>query len=161
MLIVLRRIVAIPLALLLVPVVGVALASWYLGDVTDDASFAKDELIRLDVYDYVHDSLLPTALDRYLDDEEALPTALAETLPRDPQSRTVMLDFARDMIPPEFLQRQAEHVVDEFWPYLFGSTDQFEIRFALGERLEAATGHAPGEQSALERTFRDRTWARG
>ncbi len=81
MLIVLRRIVAIPLAFLLIPVVGVALASWYLGDVTDDSSFVKDELILLDIYDYVHESLLPAALDGYLDNEEALPAMLAATLP--------------------------------------------------------------------------------
>ena len=155
--IVLRRVLAVALAAALVLLLGPCIVLICTADAALDPGFAKEELLRVGAYDFVHEVLLPLAIDELLDEqEEWLPSNFEGVeLPSEAEAQRVLLRLLRDVFPPEYLREQPEHVLDEFFPYLAGRTDAFELRFALDERVNAALGHPPGEPSAVERAFGD------
>ena len=155
--IVLRRVLAVALAAALVLLLGPCIALIRTADAALDPGFAREELLRVGAYDFVHEVLLPLAIDELLDEqEEWLPSNFEGVeLPSEAEAQGVLLRLLHDVFPPEYLREQTEQVLDEFVPYLAGRTDAFELRFALDERVNAALGHPPGEPSAVERAFRD------
>ena len=42
----------------------------------------------------------------------------------------------RDLFPPEWLQEQAEHVLNQWVPYITGSTDAFNVTVPVADRLD-------------------------
>ena len=155
--IVLRRVLAVALAAALALLFGPCIVLTRTADAALDPGFAKEELRRVDAYDFVHEVLLPLAIDELLNEqEEWLPSNFEGVeLPSEAEAQGVLLRLLRDVFPPEYLREQTEQVLDEFVPYLAGRTDAFELRFALDERVNAALGHPPGQPSAVERAFRD------
>jgi hypothetical protein len=155
--IVLRRVLAVALAAALALLFGPCIVLARTADAALDPGFAKQELLRVDAYDFVHEVLLPLAIDELLDEqEEWLPSNFEGVeLPSEAEAQRMLLRLLRDVFPPEYLREQTEQAIDQFVPYLAGRTDAFELRFALDERVNAALGHPPGEPSAVEGAFRD------
>ncbi len=157
LMIVLRRVLAVALSAALALLFGACIALTRIADAALDPGFAKEELLRVDAYDFVHDVLLPLVIDELLDEQEEWlpPNFEGVELPSEAEAQRVLLRLLRDVFPPEYLREQTEQVLDEFVPYLTGRTDSFELRFSVGERLDAALDHAPGEMSPVERAFRE------
>ena len=151
--IVLRRALAVLLTAALALVFGACLVATRTADALDPA-FLKEEVERVDAYDFLHEVLLPLTLEEALAEQsDWLPDNFAAVeLPAEADAPRVLL---RDVFPPEYLREQAEQAIDALVPYLAGRSDAFELRFALADRVDAALAHAPGEPSPVERAFRD------
>ena len=155
--IVVRRVLAVMLIGLVGLLFGACIIFTRSADAAFDPEFLKSELDRLDVYDFTHDVLLPLAVEQMLDEQdEWLPENLTGTLfPSDEAARQTILTLLREVFPPEYLRGEIEQLIDALLPYLGDRSDEFAIRFSLGDRVQVALGHAPNERSPLESAFRE------
>jgi hypothetical protein len=119
--------------------------------------FYKEQARELDIYNLVHDEILPNELNEYLQEQnERLPENLGDVeLPTDARSQQVLLDLLREAAPPEYLQQQAEAVIDQFVPWITGNSNSFEVNISFFGPLDAITRHATGEPSQLEAAWRE------
>ncbi len=118
--------------------------------------YYKQQLLALNIYDLVHDEILPDELNGYLSEPERLPENFAAVeFPTDDGSRQLILDMLREAVPPAFLQAQTEAILDAFVPWITGRADGFELQLSLYEPIEAITAHAPGEPSTLRTVWRE------
>ena len=106
-----------------------------------EPEFVKGQLRDGDVYNYLHDEVLPAALDEIGENASDTPIDLA--LLKDD-----IISAAREIFPPEWLQQQSELTIDETLSYLTGDKDSFEITIPLSDRVEAA-------RDALKQTVTD------
>ncbi|MCZ6867117.1 MAG: hypothetical protein O7E55_07295 [Chloroflexi bacterium] len=106
-----------------------------------EPEFVKSQLRDGDVYNYLHDEVLPAALDEI--GENASDTPVDLTLLKDDITLA-----AREIFPPAWLQQQSELTIDETLSYLTGDEDSFEITIPLSDRVEAA-------RDALKQTVTD------
>ena len=150
--IVVRRIFAVLMGLFLLVSFGGYLFVDRIASAALDPQFLKDELVRVDAYEFAYETLLPLAVDELLSEQnDWLPENFgAVELPANAEVKRVLDELLRDVFPPAFIQDRVEHVLDQLIPYLTGETDSFEIRFALGERVEYALA---GDPSPLQRAF--------
>ena len=128
---VIRRALAIVLALLLAPVLTLALLTSQTCGTILSSDFYKEQLRSADIYNFLYDELLPAAVEEQLDGGDGLPSAF--NLDAD----AVVTSF-RDALPPEWLQGQVEGAVDSLGPYLLGQFDSFTLTISLVDRAEAA-----------------------
>ena len=154
--IVLRRTLAVLLAAMLALAFGACVVTRTV-DAALEPGFAKGALERVEAYDFVHDVLLPRAVEELLEEQRdwLSPNFEGVELPTDAVAQRVLLRLLRDVFPPEYLRQEAEQLIDQLAPYLAGRSDAFELRFALSGRVDAALGHAPGERSPVETAFRE------
>ncbi len=128
---VLRRAVAVALALVLAPVLTLALLSSQASGTVLSSDFHQEQLRSADVYNSLYDEILPAAVEEQLGGGDGLPSAL--NLDAD----AVVTTF-RDALPPEWLQEQVEGTIGSLGPYLLGQSDSFTITISLVDRAEAA-----------------------
>ena len=57
---------------------------------------------------------------------------------------TRLVKSARIIAPPQWVQEQVEHVLDEATPYFVGDRDDFEIHVELADRAEIALQQVKG-----------------
>jgi hypothetical protein len=153
--IVLRRFVAVVLAILLIVVFAVSLVASRVNATLMSPRFYERQIQAIDAFSLVHDEVLPTTVDDFLKSQnDKLPENLsAIALPTDQKSEQAILDLLRVALPPDVLQAETNAALDQVIPYLAGRTDHFDIRLHFGDQLRAVAGHAPGQPSKLQQTW--------
>jgi hypothetical protein len=140
----LRRAAAILLAVVFIFVSVLVMVAFRVNSTAGNPDFYTEQLQQADVYHFIYDEVLPAALD-----DEVLPAALEESLvSEDADGADViftplkphLVDVVRQTVPPEWLQSQVEHVVNEVVPYVWGETDVFSVTIPLKGRVEAGAG---------------------
>ncbi len=126
-----RRIIALPLALVFVVLFLVLLIVGRVNATVGSPDFYAGQLEQADVYNFVYDEALPEALDEVaLEGQTGLPLDFAVLKPH-------IVDFARETLPPEWLQAQAEAALGEIVPYAVGDTAHFNLSLPLKDRVAA------------------------
>ncbi len=126
-----RRAFAVVLALVLVPVLTLALISSQTSTTVLSSDFYEEQLRSADIYNSLYDELLPAAVEEQLGSGDGLPSAF------NLDAGTVVTSF-RDALPPEWLQEQVEGTIDSLGPYLLDQSDSFTLTISLVDRTEAA-----------------------
>ena len=129
-----KRIIAVLLALVFVPVLLLTLLASHACGTLLSTEFYKEQLREAEIYDFIYDDLLGSAVDSEIEDDElAGDTGLG--------ADDIVSSF-REALPPDWLQEQTEAVLDDVGPYLLGSADSFTYTFSLADRSEAAQSAA-------------------
>lgn len=160
--IVFRRVIAVFLTFVLMGTFGACIVIDRVAGEVFSADFVKDELVSLDAYEFTTDVLYTQAVDELLTGQDDwLPANFGATEFRSElQAQQTLVALLETVFPPDYLRRVAEHVIDEFVPYLTGETDSFEIRLDLGDRIELALARENGQPSPVEKAFRELNYAR-
>jgi len=136
MLIFLRRIIAVILMLVFFVLFLATLLIGHVQDTIGNPEYLKSELVQIDIYNFVYDSLaIPLLADVLENPEDFLNDDLSELEIRPDQDAEEIVGLLRDFLPPEELQWRVEHVIDEFIPYITGDTDEFAIQLELESRV--------------------------
>ena len=136
MLIFLRRIIAVILMLVFFVLFLATLLIVRVQDTIGNPEHLKSELVQIDIYNFVYDSLaIPLLADVLENPEDFLNDDLSELEIRPDQDAEEIVGLLRDFLPPEELQWRVEHVIDEFIPYITGDTDEFAIQLELESRV--------------------------
>ncbi len=136
MLIFLRRIIAVILMLVFFVLFLATLLIGRVQDTIGNPEYLKSELVQIDIYNFVYDSLaIPLLADVLENPEDFLNDDLSELEIRPDQDAEEIVGLLRDFLPPEELQWRVEHVIDEFIPYITGDTDEFAIQLELESRV--------------------------
>ncbi|MBI4235806.1 MAG: hypothetical protein HY688_00420 [Chloroflexi bacterium] len=126
-----RRFLAVLLAVLFLPLFLVVLVLLRVNATALNPDFYVAQLRQADVYNFIHDRLLPAALDEVAKDPSQLPVDIAPL-------RDELLAGAREIAPPEWLQDHTEEAIRQVLPYVLGDTDSFTMTIPLRDRVEAA-----------------------
>lgn len=126
-----RRLSAVVLGALFVCLALIFALAFRVNNTLLEPEFVKGQLRDGNVYNYLHDEVLPAALDEIGENASDTPVDLA--LLKDD-----ITFAAREIFPPEWLQQQSELTIDETLSYLTGDEDSFEITIPLSDRVEAA-----------------------
>ena len=95
---------------------------------------AVKRLIRdADAYNLIFDKVIVTLVEKEIGTGKQLPLGITVTADE-------IVPALREVLPPEFIQEQAERMIDEFVPYLIGDAQGFKIVVPLADRKEAALG---------------------
>lgn len=127
-----RTIAAFFILLLFLSFAGVLFLA-QLGDSLASPGFYNRQMEKADVYDFLYDDLLPTALD------EAEETAADDNLVDTQAIRAEIIAAAREALPPDWLEQQFESITEAVIPYFTGRTDTFTHTIPLNERVSATT----------------------
>ena len=125
-----RRFFALFLGLLFLPLFLVTLLLLRTNDTFLNADFYVTQLRKADLFNFLYDDLLPAAVDE-IDDVDVGDTTLP--LNRLAERGVILL---RDVFPPDWLQEEAEQVVQGIVPYITGYTDEFSIGVPVADRLD-------------------------
>ena len=129
--IMLRRLLTVPFIVLFVGLFVVALAAFRINGTLLQPSFYTGALQELDVYNFLYDDALSAALtDAGVSVEDV---ALGITL-----TNEEIVGYVERVLPPDWLQRQVEQVVEQAVPYLTGQRDEFSVTVRLDDRLAEA-----------------------
>jgi hypothetical protein len=134
-----RRIVALPLFLLVFALLLVDLVVLQINDTFLDPGFYPDELEKANVYEFVLNDLALSFLD---DARELEGESVAEGLEQNPLvaaglTNREIVDSLNRAIPPEWVQGVVEEVFDEVGRYVAGRRDEFEVNIPVGSQVEA------------------------
>ena len=94
------------------------------------APASKQLLVRSNVYNVFTSQDFADEIDERLEEFGELPFGVRLTSGQ-------IVSAVQDLLPPEWLQTQVEHVLDEVVPYLAGKQEGFEAVVPLNDRLEA------------------------
>ncbi|MBI2170470.1 MAG: hypothetical protein HYU30_00390 [Chloroflexi bacterium] len=126
--IILRRILAVLLLILFIPLFLAIIAAAQVNSTLLNAGFYVAQLRKADPFNFTYDRLLPAAFDQATRDAG---------LPVDPaRVKEKAVTLARTTLPPEWLEEQAEAALLQVVPYLTGDRDQFAITLPLREPIE-------------------------
>lgn len=132
-----RRILTIPLGLLLLVLILVTLVVLQISGSFLDHDYYSDELRKADVYEFALGEVLTLALDeaRQLKGED-LPDEFEENpLVTSGLSTEEIVGSVNTAIPPDWVQSIVEQVFEELGRYLTGERDKFEVTIRAGERV--------------------------
>ncbi|MCY4625049.1 MAG: hypothetical protein OXC99_08635 [Chloroflexi bacterium] len=127
---VIRRVIALALALALAPMLILALLTSQACGTVLSSDFYKEQLREADIYNFLYDELLPVAVEEGLHNADGV--APAFKLDAD-----FVVTSIRDALPPDWLQQQTEGAIDSLGPYLLGQSDSFTLTISPDERAEA------------------------
>ena len=133
-------------ALLLIPLFFVlflgTLLTFRVNGTLLEASYYTDTLTDLDAYNFLYDTGIPEAVEEAqarsdrgetgFDINEDVPLNLGLT----PESVSLNI---KEVLPPDWLERNVTAVINAGVPYITGETDSFDITIAVDDRVEAAT----------------------
>ena len=119
------------LTLLLAPMLAFALLSSHACGTVLSSEFYKEQLREAEVYDFLYDELLLTAVEDAIESDEGLPPGV------DLGPDEVVASL-RDALPPDWLQEQVEAAIDSAGPYFLNEADTFTLTVDLNERADAA-----------------------
>ena len=123
------------LTLLLAPMLAFALLSSHACGTVLSSEFYKEQLREAEVYDFLYDELLLTAVEDAIESDEGLPPGV------DLGPDEVVASL-RDALPPDWLQEQVEAAIDSAGPYFLNEADTFTLTVDLNERADAAEAAA-------------------
>ena len=125
-----RRVVALPLILIALLLFVAALLLTELNSTVANPKFYNDQLVQADMYNFVHDDVLPAALDEVETDISSdLPIKVADF-------KSEAVSAAKKILPPEWLQRQVESATAVLIPYFRGSADEFNYTILFKDRVQ-------------------------
>lgn len=130
----LRRIIAIPLALVFIILFIFLLVVFCVNATAGNPDFYIDQLQQADIYNFVYHDALPTALEETQigGDTSEAPIDVTQLTPHIP-------GMIEQTLPPEWLQTQVEQIINQVLPYALGDTQGFNIDIPLKDRVEAAS----------------------
>jgi hypothetical protein len=138
-----RRILAVLVGIVFFAVFTLGIVRSHVADTFFNSAYVSKQLVRLDVYNWVHDSVLPAVVADEVStgieiDGDFLPGD-ATTVQFADQATTqrTILNLARGTVPPEYLQEFTEGFLDGFLPYVQGETDEFAVALGLRGRVVA------------------------
>ncbi|MCK4961717.1 MAG: hypothetical protein KAS19_04485, partial [Anaerolineales bacterium] len=128
----LRRAIAILLALIFVIMSLLVLVVFRVNATVGNPDFYAEQLQQADVYHFIYDDVLPVALEESDagEDTGGIGVIISPLKPH-------LSNVVRQTLPPEWLQAQVEHAIDEVVPYVWGETATFRIIIPLKDRVEA------------------------
>jgi hypothetical protein len=127
-----RRILAIPPIIIFVILFIIVLVVTQVNSTVGSPGFYNDQMRQADIYNFIYDELLPTALDEIeTDDSSDMPIDISDI-------KDDLISAARKILPPEWLQDQVESATNAIIPYFVGDTDYFTYTMVLKDRIEAA-----------------------
>ena len=127
-----RRILAIPPIIIFVILFIIVLVVTQVNSTVGSPGFYNDQMRQADIYNFIYDELLPTALDEIeTDDSSDMPIDISDI-------KDDLISAARKILPPEWLQDQVESATNAIIPYFVGDTDYFTYTLVLKDRIEAA-----------------------
>ena len=91
----------------------------------------KELLRKVEAYDLLYDEVIQPEIGKYLGESVELPFGFSIT-------NDEVFDALRDVAPVEWVQGEAERLIDEAGPYLSGKTDRFAIDISLVENKRDA-----------------------
>lgn len=131
----LRRVIAIPLAVLFVILALLVLLAFRVNATVGNPDFYAEQLQQAGVYQFIYDDLLPAALaESEMDGDSGDVSIIISPL------KPHIVDMVRQTVPPVWLQVQVEHAANEVVPYVWGETATFRIDVPLKDRVEAGAG---------------------
>ena len=136
-----RRILTIPLGLLLLVLVLVTLVVLQVSGSFLDHDYYSDELRKADVYQFALVDVLTSALDeaRLLESED-LGGLEENPLITSGLSTEDIVTSVNAAIPPDWVQSIVEQVFEELGRYLTGQRDEFQVTIRAGERVGPIVG---------------------
>ncbi|NQT04373.1 MAG: hypothetical protein HQ577_00025 [Dehalococcoidia bacterium] len=131
----LRRATAVLLAVVFIILSVLVMVAFRVNGTVGNPDFYAEQLHQADVYHFIYDDVLPAALEEsgVGEDAEGVGAIISPFKPH-------LVDVARQTVPPEWLQSQVEHAVNEVVPYAWGETDTLSITIQLKDRVEAGAG---------------------
>ncbi len=130
--IIVRRIFAVLLAIVFVPLFLVAIVVAQVNSTVLSSKFYVSQLREADLFAWAYDDLAPVAFDQAIadqTDDAALQKSLTKVKPK-------AIAAAKEALPPEWLEEQAESVVNQVVPYMVGDTDEFTVTVPLKQPIE-------------------------
>jgi len=128
----LRRTGAVLLAVIFVILSLLVMVAFRVNATAGNPDFYAEQLQQADVYHFIYDDVLPSALEESDAGEDTGGIGVIIS-PLKPHLSSVV----RQTLPPEWLQAQVEHAIDEVVPYVWGETATFRIIIPLKDRVEA------------------------
>ncbi len=125
-----RRVFAALFGIVFIVLLPVVLLTLRLNDTFLEPQFHTNILRKVDFFNFFYDDALPLLIDENIEQAEGLPFGV--TL----EGQDVV-DAVREVMPPEWLQEQTEHVLGQALPYITGSTDSFQINIQLSDRIRS------------------------
>ncbi|TET49602.1 MAG: hypothetical protein E3J57_00255, partial [Dehalococcoidia bacterium] len=128
----LRRTGAVLLAVIFVILSLLVLVAFRVNATVGNPDFYAEQLQQADVYHFIYDDVLPVALEEsdVGEDTGGIGVIISPLKPH-------LSNVVRQTLPPEWLQAQVEHAIDEVVPYVWGETATFRIIIPLKDRVEA------------------------
>ena len=128
----LRRTGAVLLAVIFVILSLLVLVAFRVNATVGNPDFYAEQLQQADVYHFIYDDVLPVALEESDagEDTGGIGVIISPLKPH-------LSNVVRQTLPPEWLQAQVEHAIDEVVPYVWGETATFRIIIPLKDRVEA------------------------
>jgi len=130
----LRRVLAIPLIILFVLTFVLGLVLCHLSGTVGSAGFYNGQMHKADVYDWVHESLLPAVLD------EAGVESPTDFPIDTPEMKEDILALAETTFPPEWLEETFEGASKRVVPYVVGDKNSFTITIDVRSRIDPMAG---------------------
>ncbi len=128
-----RRLLTIPLIILFTIVFIVVLVISHVNSTAGNPDFYNKQLRQADVYNFIYDEVLPSALDDIKTDGSSdFPIDISYL-------KDEAVPIIRKILPPEWLQARTESAIKTIVPYVLGDTDSFTYSVALKDRVEKAT----------------------
>jgi len=125
----LRRAFTLPLILIFTVLVIAAVAVTAVNNTVGTAGFYNHLMTEADIYNYVYNDILPTALDEISTENTAdLPVDIND-------SHEQIVAAARQSFPPSWLQQQFESVTDLLIPYIVDDEPDFTYTFIVKDRM--------------------------
>ncbi len=121
------------LAVILIPIfivslVVVMVANRVNGTVLS-ANFYVKELRKADVFNFAYDKAIPAAVDDWAKDNKS--TTVDSKVIKDR-----LLPSAKEVLPPDWLEKQSEQVILQVVPYMTGEADSFAINIPVKDRVQ-------------------------
>jgi hypothetical protein len=130
--IVFRRIVAIPLALVFILLFIVLLVVNRANATAGNPDFYIERLHEADIYNFIYDDIMPAALDELDADMDSSDWPVDVTL-----LKSKLPAMMEEALPPEWLEAQVAQAIDQIVPYVMGDTEDFTIAIPLEDRVAA------------------------
>lgn len=131
-----RRVLTVPLGLLLFVLVLVALILLQVSDSFIKPSYYAEELDEANLYEFVLVDLLTSVLDeaRGLEPAEFGDGTNSNPIVSSGLTTDDIVSSVNRALPPEFLQQQVEQVLDELGRYVAGERDDFQVTILADEQ---------------------------
>ena len=127
-----RRIFAVLLAIGFIIILPLLLFVSQIENTIGNPGFYNEQMEKADVYNFVYDKALPAALDE--GETENPENELVDT----DNIEVAIVNAARQIAPPDWLQENFENLTTEIVPYFTGEADTFSYSLEFKDKVKAA-----------------------
>ena len=130
----LRRISVVFLILILIPIVASMSLLGALKSTVFEPSFYKDQLVKADIYKFIHDEVIPYEV------KTRVGPAISDNLSSLGLSDEDLSKAAKTVLTKDWTQENTERAIDQIVPYLSGEKDSFTIRVSVKDETKVGIG---------------------